>query len=115
MRRRAWPRWKAQATGPREKKRAQQKLKERRLAISSQVGAESEPLQEVKPWMDLLIRDIEANELRRYERQARIRRERDRSGTKHGAVRNEGRRGRSSWGTSFAGSAAPIVAFVAII
>lgn len=41
------------------------------FGMSSQVGAESEPLQEVKPWMDLLIQDIEANELRRYERQAR--------------------------------------------
>ncbi len=41
-----------------------------RFGVSSQVGAESPPLQEVKPWADLLIEDIEANELRKYERQA---------------------------------------------
>jgi uncharacterized protein YPO0396 len=41
------------------------------FGVSSQVGTESEPLQEVKPWMDQLIQDIESNELRRYERQAR--------------------------------------------
>lgn len=26
--------------------------------VSSQVSAESEPLQEIKPWMDLLIQDM---------------------------------------------------------
>ncbi|HWN51589.1 MAG TPA: SbcC/MukB-like Walker B domain-containing protein [Xanthobacteraceae bacterium] len=41
------------------------------FAVSSQVGAESSLLGEVKPWMDQLIEDIEGNELRRYERQAR--------------------------------------------
>jgi uncharacterized protein YPO0396 len=41
------------------------------FGVSSQVGTESEPLQEVKPWMDQLIQDIESNELRQYERQAR--------------------------------------------
>lgn len=39
--------------------------------VSSQVGIESDPLNEVKPWMTLLIEDIESNELRQYERQAR--------------------------------------------
>ena len=39
--------------------------------MSSQIGIESEPLQEVKPWMAQLIEDIESNELRQYERQAR--------------------------------------------
>lgn len=41
------------------------------FGVSSQVGIESEPLQEVKPWMEQLIHDIESNELRQYERQAR--------------------------------------------
>jgi hypothetical protein len=41
------------------------------FGVSSQVGAESEPLREVKPWMQQLIQEIESNELRRYERQAR--------------------------------------------
>ncbi|MGE3988627.1 SbcC/MukB-like Walker B domain-containing protein [Pseudorhodoplanes sp.] len=41
------------------------------FGVSSQVGTESEPLREVKPWMDQLIEEIETNELRRYERQAR--------------------------------------------
>ncbi|SDI97939.1 Uncharacterized protein YPO0396 [Bradyrhizobium sp. Rc2d] len=41
------------------------------FGVSSQVGIESEPLQEVKPWMTQLIDDIESNELRQYERQAR--------------------------------------------
>jgi hypothetical protein len=41
------------------------------FGVSSQIGIESEPLQEVKPWMEQLIDDIESNELRRYERQAR--------------------------------------------
>lgn len=41
------------------------------FGVSSQIGTESEPLREVKPWMDLLIQDVESNELRRYERQAR--------------------------------------------
>jgi hypothetical protein len=39
--------------------------------VSSQVGTESEPLREVKPWAEQLIGEIETNELRRYERQAR--------------------------------------------
>jgi energy-coupling factor transporter ATP-binding protein EcfA2 len=42
-----------------------------KFGVVSQVGVESEPLQEVKPWMDLLIHEMETNELRRYERQAR--------------------------------------------
>ena len=41
------------------------------FGVSSQVGIESEPLREVKPWMQQLIEEIETNELRRYERQAR--------------------------------------------
>lgn len=41
------------------------------FGVSSQVGTESEPLREVKPWMEQLIDEIETNELRRYERQAR--------------------------------------------
>jgi Putative exonuclease SbcCD, C subunit/P-loop containing region of AAA domain len=41
------------------------------FGVSSEVGAESEPLREVKPWMQHLIDEIETNELRRYERQAR--------------------------------------------
>jgi hypothetical protein len=41
------------------------------FGMSSQIGIESEPLQEVKPWMAQLIEDIESNELRQYERQAR--------------------------------------------
>ncbi|WP_375787721.1 SbcC/MukB-like Walker B domain-containing protein [Bradyrhizobium sp. Pha-3] len=41
------------------------------FGTQSQIGIESEPLREVKPWMDLLIDDIESNELRQYERQAR--------------------------------------------
>ena len=41
------------------------------FGVSSQIGIESEPLQEVKPWMTQLIDDIESNELRQYERQAR--------------------------------------------
>jgi uncharacterized protein YPO0396 len=39
--------------------------------VSSQVGTESEPLREVKPWVAHVIAEIEINELRRYERQAR--------------------------------------------
>ncbi|MBV9564850.1 MAG: hypothetical protein JOY90_31050, partial [Bradyrhizobium sp.] len=42
-----------------------------RFGVVSQVGIESEPLREVKPWMDALIAEMETNELRRYERQAR--------------------------------------------
>jgi len=42
-----------------------------RFGVVTQVGTESEPLREVKPWMDLLIEEMETNELRRYERQAR--------------------------------------------
>lgn len=41
-----------------------------RFTVSSQIGTESEPLREVKPWAEQLIREIETNELRRYERQA---------------------------------------------
>jgi hypothetical protein len=41
------------------------------FGVSSQVGTESEPLREVKPWAQQLIQEIETNELRRYERQAR--------------------------------------------
>jgi Putative exonuclease SbcCD, C subunit/P-loop containing region of AAA domain/SMC proteins Flexible Hinge Domain len=41
------------------------------FTISSQIGVESEPLQEVQPWMAQQIADIESNELRQYERQAR--------------------------------------------
>ena len=42
-----------------------------KFGVVSQVGTESEPLREVKPWMDALIEEMETNELRRYERQAR--------------------------------------------
>lgn len=41
-----------------------------RFGVVSHVGTESEPLQEVKPWMVTLIQEMEENELRRYERQA---------------------------------------------
>ncbi|WP_245444409.1 SbcC/MukB-like Walker B domain-containing protein [Microvirga sp. KLBC 81] len=41
------------------------------FGVSGQVGPESSLLKEVKPWMDLLIEDIEGNELRRYEDRAR--------------------------------------------
>lgn len=41
------------------------------FGVSSQIGTESEPLREVKPWAEQLIKEIETNELRRYERQAR--------------------------------------------
>ncbi|HXW28941.1 MAG TPA: SbcC/MukB-like Walker B domain-containing protein [Xanthobacteraceae bacterium] len=41
------------------------------FGVSSQVGSESGLLSEVKPWVDALADDIESNELRRYERQAR--------------------------------------------
>jgi Putative exonuclease SbcCD, C subunit/P-loop containing region of AAA domain/SMC proteins Flexible Hinge Domain len=41
-----------------------------RFTVSSEIGVESAPLKEVKPWADVLIEDIEANELRKYERQA---------------------------------------------
>src|SRR5262249_20853466 len=41
------------------------------FGVVSHVGSESELLREVKPWADSLIDDIESNELRRYERQAR--------------------------------------------
>jgi Putative exonuclease SbcCD, C subunit/P-loop containing region of AAA domain len=41
------------------------------FGVSAQIGTESRLLAEVKPWMEQLIEDIEANELRRYERQAR--------------------------------------------
>jgi SbcC/RAD50-like, Walker B motif/P-loop containing region of AAA domain len=42
-----------------------------KFGVVAQVGTESEPLREVKPWMDALIHEIETSELRRYERQAR--------------------------------------------
>jgi len=42
-----------------------------KFGVVSQVGTESEPLREVKPWMDVLIQEMETSELRRYERQAR--------------------------------------------
>jgi hypothetical protein len=42
-----------------------------KFGVVAQVGTESEPLREVKPWMDALIDEIETSELRRYERQAR--------------------------------------------
>jgi hypothetical protein len=42
-----------------------------KFGVVAQVGTESEPLREVKPWMDLLIHEMETSELRRYERQAR--------------------------------------------
>jgi hypothetical protein len=41
------------------------------FGVSSQIGTESEPLREVKPWMQQLIDEIETNELRKYEHQAR--------------------------------------------
>jgi energy-coupling factor transporter ATP-binding protein EcfA2 len=41
------------------------------FGVSSQIGSESALLSEVKPWVDALADDIESNELRRYERQAR--------------------------------------------
>jgi uncharacterized protein YPO0396 len=41
------------------------------FGVNAQVGTESEPLREIKPWMEQLIGEIETNELRRYERQAR--------------------------------------------
>ncbi len=41
------------------------------FGVSSQVGTESEPLREIKPWMEQLIGEIETNELRRYESQAK--------------------------------------------
>jgi uncharacterized protein YPO0396 len=41
------------------------------FGVSSQVGSESALLGEVKSWIDALAEDIESNELRRYERQAR--------------------------------------------
>lgn len=41
------------------------------VSVSGQVGPDSQLLSEVKPWMDLLIEDIESNELRRYEDKAR--------------------------------------------
>ena len=39
--------------------------------MSSQIGTESPLLEEVKPWVERMIEEIETNELRRYERQAR--------------------------------------------
>jgi hypothetical protein len=41
------------------------------FGVSSEIGTESEPLAAVRPWADQLIQEIETNELRRYERQAR--------------------------------------------
>src|SRR5438874_1005063 len=40
------------------------------FGVSSEIGIESEPLREIKPWMEQLIGEIETNELRRYEQQA---------------------------------------------
>ncbi|CCE06096.1 conserved hypothetical protein [Bradyrhizobium sp. STM 3843] len=42
-----------------------------KFGVVTQVGVESEPLGEVKPWMDLLIEEMETSELRKYESQAR--------------------------------------------
>src|SRR5439155_2705908 len=42
-----------------------------KFGVVSQIGTESEPLREVRPWMDQLIEEMETSELRRYERQAR--------------------------------------------
>ncbi|CDZ65840.1 Blr1990 protein [Neorhizobium galegae bv. orientalis] len=42
-----------------------------KFGVSSQVGPESALLADIKPWMDVLIEDIESNELRRYEDRAR--------------------------------------------
>jgi uncharacterized protein YPO0396 len=42
-----------------------------KFGVSSQVGPESLLLGEIKPWMNLMIEDIEGNELRRYEDKAR--------------------------------------------
>lgn len=41
------------------------------FGVSAQVGPDSSLLNDVKPWMDLLIEDIEGNELRRFEEKAR--------------------------------------------
>lgn len=41
------------------------------FGVSAQVGPESPLLGDVKPWMDVMIADIEGNELRRYEERAR--------------------------------------------
>jgi hypothetical protein len=41
-----------------------------KFGVVSQVGTESEPLREIRPWMDQLIQEMETSELRRYERQA---------------------------------------------
>ncbi|MCC8949700.1 AAA family ATPase [Bradyrhizobium sp. Arg62] len=41
-----------------------------KFGVVSHVGTESEPLQQVRPWMEALIQEMEENELRRYERQA---------------------------------------------
>jgi hypothetical protein len=40
------------------------------FGVSAEIGIESEPLREIKPWMEQLIGEIETNELRRYEQQA---------------------------------------------
>ncbi len=42
-----------------------------KFGVSSQVGPESEILNDIKPWMDTLIQEIEGNELRRYEDKAK--------------------------------------------
>jgi hypothetical protein len=42
-----------------------------RFGVSSQVGVDNPLLSDVKPWMQQQILEIEGNELRRYERQAR--------------------------------------------
>lgn len=41
------------------------------FGMSANVGSESPLLPDVKPWMDMSIEDIEGNELRRYEDEAR--------------------------------------------
>jgi uncharacterized protein YPO0396 len=66
-----------EATAENDRTRTERRVREAlgvyfdEFGVSSQVGTESEPLREVKPWMDQLIDEIETNELRRYERLAR--------------------------------------------
>jgi hypothetical protein len=63
----------AEASRTRTERRVREALSDyfEEFGVSSQIGTESEPLREVKPWMEQLIDEIETNELRRYERQAR--------------------------------------------
>lgn len=42
-----------------------------KFGVSSKVGPESALLTDIKPWMDVLIEDIESNELQHYEDKAR--------------------------------------------